>query len=789
MADVTEMVDITPVKDLFAALKERFHAVFQGNPWVRVGKTTVAKLYAKLLHSLGAASGHVLILEDAHRLGSGAHLEAIISEIKEQGRSLVVIFTGGKSDIDRLLNAGIALNLRDRFTHIVDLEDFSKEHLHTKMLGLVEEVYGKRCEIEGGKDGPYIGAAIRRLAHARGTPGFENGRSVEKLFAQFRKRQALRLTQTRLEALDLKKWLQFTKEDVMGPCPSQVKQTSTAWAELKALTGLRRVKESVELLFDIVKENYERELLGKAPLAVTLNRVFLGSPGTGKTTVAKLYATVLGSLACLAMVAVLVIKTAPQFFGEHRGETENITREILRSTVGKVLVIDEAYMFDPGYLSKDRASDGTAVLDTIVSEVQGYPGEDRCVILLGYQNEMEALFQNGNPGLSGRFMADQPFYFEDYTKEELCEIMDSHLKSQDLQCAEGASDVAMAVLARARNAKHFSNRREVKTLTPKAILRYCARRRPTTSTGTVPSLDGILSPEDFDPTFNSGDASTTKRLGFRGLLEGKIADSVKTPGHRARSSLVPRTFVLKGPSGTGKTTVATQMGAFFCNLGRLSTNDVFECEAQNLVGHYLGQTTATCRDHLERGLGKVLVINNIYTLSANNYSGSGYDKEAIGEIISFTRKHAAKMVTLLTRPPQDMDTLMAERPDLAALFRSEVTFAHFSPPESLALLTQGLRAEGVACPSLETPEVKREFHKAMEVMSAFPCWSNASDIEHLVLDMFQEDLLCVPEKIPMDSIKAMFKTKSDRAKLPKKRIKWTDGLRVREVRVLADRDE
>ena len=86
----------------------------------------------------------------------------------------------------------------------------------------------------------------------------------------------------------------------MGPCPSQVKQTSTAWAELKAMTGLRRVKEFVDLLFGIVKENYEREITGKAPLAVTLYRVFLGSPGTGKTTVAKLYATVLRELGQLS---------------------------------------------------------------------------------------------------------------------------------------------------------------------------------------------------------------------------------------------------------------------------------------------------------------------------------------------------------------------------------------------------------------------------------------------------------------------------------------------------------
>lgn len=104
--------------------------------------------------------------------------------------------------------------------------------------------------------------------------------------------------------------------------------------------------------------------------------------------------------------------------------------------VGKVLIIDEAYMLNPGYLVQNRNLNMTTVLDTIVSEVQGYPGEDRCILLLGYPNPMLSLFQNGNPGLSGRFMADRPYLFHDFTMEELREIMQMHSRQRILYMAK-----------------------------------------------------------------------------------------------------------------------------------------------------------------------------------------------------------------------------------------------------------------------------------------------------------------------------------------------------------------
>lgn len=100
----------------------------------------------------------------------------------------------------------------------------------------------------------------------------------------------------------------------------------------------------------------------------------------------------------------VIVKNPSDFIGQHLGQSESNTKKILASTVGKVLIIDEAYMLYSGSGGGGNTSDSfkTAVIDTIVSEVQSVPGEDRCVLLLGYREKIEQMFQNVNPGLSRR---------------------------------------------------------------------------------------------------------------------------------------------------------------------------------------------------------------------------------------------------------------------------------------------------------------------------------------------------------------------------------------------------
>ena len=555
------------------------------------GKTTVARLYAKFLASAGvlpgaaieettgsklasdgiptckkliedvlAAGGGAIFIDEAYQLVSGTSfggaqvLDFLLAEVENLTGKIVFILAGYNKHMEKFFahNPGIP----SRFPHSFQFEDYEDTELRQILEYQIKKRFQGRMKVEGGLQGLYCRIVARRVGYGRGREGFGNARAVENTFANILSRQAIRLSRER-RAGKTPDDLLLTKEDLIGPEPSRALDGNKSWQKLKKLTGLEAVKDSIKALFDSIQENYERELEEKSLLQFNLNRVFLGSPGTGKTTVAKLYGQVLADIGFLSNGEV-VVKNPSDFVGDVLGASEKTTKGILASTVGKVLIIDEAYgLSGTGAGGSNAPADPfkTAVVDTIVAEVQSVPGDDRCVLLLGYRSQMEAMFQNVNPGLSRRFPISEAFEFEDFTDGELKEILAMKLQQQDYTATDQAKNVAMDVLKRARNRPNFGNAGEVDILLNGAKARHQKRR----SAGKVKAA-AMLEAIDIDPDFDRGErAATNMGILFKDVVgcedivaqfEGyqKTVANMKARDMDPREQ-IPFNFLFRGPPG------------------------------------------------------------------------------------------------------------------------------------------------------------------------------------------------------------------------------------------------
>lgn len=450
----------------------------------------------------------------------------------------------------------------------------------------------------------------------------------------------------------------------------------------------------------------------------------------------------------------MVVKNPSDFVGSVLGGSEQQTKGILAAASGKVLVIDEAYGLYTNGHSGGNDPFKTAVIDTIVAEVQSVPGDDRCVLLLGYKEQLETMFQNVNPGLSRRFPLQSAFNFEDFDDKQLEKILDLKLKQQGFGVTGEAKTVAMEMLNRARNRPNFGNAGEIDILLDATKVRH--QKRLTLGHTTKAQ---VLDARDFDETFDRAQNSETniQKL-FEGtvgsedvvaLLEG-YQETVRT--FRALDmdpkENIPFNFLFKGPPGTGKTTTARKMGKVFCDMGFLATAEVEECSASDLVGQYIGQTGPKVRALMDRALGRVLFIDEAYRLAEGHFA-----QEAIDELVDSVTKerYFKKLVIILAGYEKDINRLTSVNEGLSSRFPETVPFRSLGPNECITLLTTQLAKQKTELEKkkvlldlrdLETTNTActRIVAKLFADLAQQSSWANARDVKTLAMAIFRRTL-------------------------------------------------
>lgn len=488
-----------------------------------------------------------------------------------------------------------------------------------------------------------------------------------------------------------------TEADIQG-VEYRRKTTEEAMAEFDKYVGVENIKDAVRQIVNKLELDALREGVN-AKREITDHFLFLGNPGTGKTTMARLLADVLSSLEVLPIGQLVEVSRA-DLVGSYVGHTAPKVTDCVNKAMGGILFVDEAYSLKQG----EGDSFGQEAIDTLLKLMEDRRGQF-VVIAAGYNKEM-ADFIASNSGLESRFT--KTIDFRDYTAEELAEIFRRMVKGKKLTLDEEAEQQVDNFFRKMFNSRtrNFANAREVRKAFENALKNQGDRIQEAKENGTfVDGMERVLTREDIEGAEAMADKTVDELLAELDELVGmeevkeKIREiALKTQNDKrmaelgfAQAELTPVHIVLTGNPGTGKTTVARMLGRIFKAIGLLPTDKVVERERKSLVSSYVNESAKVMNKACEDAMGGILFIDEAYTLLPSSAGGGGSSdttgSEAVDALMTRMENDRGKFVVVIAGYRKEIEQFLQDaNPGFSSRFTDRMHIEDYTPEQLKQIL-------------------------------------------------------------------------------------------------------